>query len=360
MDDQDSLATWTASVDQFLFLLSKPIRQALATFSLAMTLAHHCHSNRIAAATPTDAEVASSRRRMERLLCNGRFKADLFTASLVQSLAQAWPNRRWTLIIDETDRDEKIRSMQILLAYKHRAIPLAVRAYKSTFGKGRRPRLLFALLKLIRKNLPANADVTVLCDRGLAWPDLVRLLQRWNWHYVLRIQGQTRVWPDDAENYSRADALLPQRRGRAFTAHARVFKNAKWLECYFTAIHAKGDKQPGYLISDRPGATRQYRQYGQRTWCEEAFRDEKSGGFCWRESRVNKPKHITRLLMVMLLAMYLCLMLGAQAVKRGERRRMDPHSMRLWSYFKIGMTWLMHQLVANQRLPPLPVPLVPV
>jgi hypothetical protein len=360
MDDQESLATWTASVHQLLFLLSKPIRKALAAFSLAATVAHHCHSNRIAAATPSDAQVASSRRRFERLLDNPRFRSDWFTASLVQSLGQAWPHRRWTLIIDESSRDDEICSMQMLLAYKYRAIPLAVRAYKSTFGDGRRPRLLLALLKRIHKHLPVNADVTVLCDRGLAWPDLIEQLKRWNWHYVLRIQCQTAVWPDGAEHHSRADALLPGRKGKAFTCHARVFKNAGWLDCYFTAIHAKGDKEPGYLISDRPGAIRQYRHYGQRPWCEETFRDEKSSGFCWRESRVNKPKHVTRLLMVMLLAMYLCLVLGARLVKRGQRRQIDPHSVRLLSYFKLGMMWFMHLLVTNQRLPPLPVPLVPV
>ena len=360
MDDPESVATWTASVHPLLFLLSKPIRKSLATFSLAMTLAHHCHSSRIAAATPSAAAVASSRRRIERLLCNPRFQARQLTASLVRSLAQAWPHRRWTLIVDETSRDETMCSMQILLAYKHRAIPLATRAYKSSFGEGRRPRLLMTLLKLIHQNLPKSADVTVLCDRGLAWPDLVDLLQRWGWHYVLRIQCQTAVWPDGVQRHRRADALLPWRRGRAFTCHGRVFKKAGWLECYFTAIHAKGDKQPGYLISDRPGATRQYRQYGQRTWCEEAFRDEKSGGFCWRESRVNKPKHVTRLLMLMLLGMYLCLVQGARLVKSGQRRQLDPHAVRLWSYFKLGMRWIMHLIVSHQRLPPLPVPLVPV
>ena len=360
MDDQQSLATWTASVHELLFLLSKPIRRSVAAFSLAITLSHHCHSNRIAAATPTDAVVSSSRRRLERLLDNDRFDADKFTCSLVRSLSQAWPGRRWTLIIDETDRDEKVRSMQVLLAYKHRAIPLAVRAYKPTFGQGRRPQLLFALLTSIRENLPADADVTVLCDRGLAWPDLVELLQQWGWHYVLRIQCQTSVWPDGAPGDSRADALLPGRRGQAFTTHARVFKVANWLDCYFTAVHMKGDKQPGYLISDRPGVVRQYCKYGQRTWCEEAFRDEKSGGFCWRESHVDDPKHATRLLMVMLLAMYLCLVMGARLVKRGERREMDPHHVRLWSYFKLGITWLTHLQVTHQGWPPLPVPLVPV
>jgi hypothetical protein len=365
MSANPSVPVWSATLNQLLPDLGKPLRKALAVFSIGLAVASHCHSTRVASCTPAPAAPASKRRRLERLLANPRLDAEAVTASLVRSLAEAWagarPRRHWVLIIDETDRDEQIRSLQILLAYKRRAIPLAVRAYRPDF-RGR-PRLLMRLLGLIRRHLPAGAPVTVLADRGLAWPQLVRFCEKSGWHYVLRIQRQTAVWPEGAETHARADALLPARRGRAFTCRARVFKVAGWHDCYFTAVQAggaRGAREPGLLISDRPGASRHYRRYGQRTWCEETFRDEKSGGFCWRQSRVDDPAHATRLLVVMMLATLLCLAVGSHVVKRGLRRSLDPHARRLWSYFRLGLRWLSNTFVSTDRPgPPLPVPLVP-
>jgi hypothetical protein len=338
--------------------VSKPIRGALAAFSMAMALARHCHSGRVAACMPGTAAPASSRRRLERLLANPRLDGQAVTAGLVRSLSGAWPGRRWVLIIDETDRGERLRSLQILLAYKRRAIPLAVRAYRPSFGGGRRPRLLFRLLALIRRSLPPGMDVTVLADRGLAWPALVRFRDASGWHYVLRVQGQTSVWPDGHAAPRRADTLVPRRRGVAFSCRARVFKASGWLDCYFTALHDKRAGEPGLLASGRPGASRHFRRYGQRAWCEEAFRDQKSGGFAWRQSHVDDPAHATRLLVVMLLAMLLCLAVGAQVVKHGLRRLLDPHRKRLLSYFQLGLRWLAQHFVTGAP-PTLPMSLVP-
>jgi hypothetical protein len=336
-----------------------PVRKALASFSLAMVLARHCFSSRIASSVPTSSAVASTRRRFERLLANCHLDNEAVTADLVRTLAMAWPGRPWTLIIDETDKDEHIRSVQVLLAYKHRAIPLAVRAFRP--DKHGRPAMILRLLKRIRDNLPADTQVTVLTDRGLSWPALLRFCQKSRWHYVLRIQSQTSVWPEGAQAYSRADAFIPARKNKPFACRARVFKVAGWCDCWFTAVRAKGSKEPGLLISDQPGAWRQYRRYGQRPWCEEAFRDEKSSGFCWRQSHVEDPAHATRLLVVMMLAMLLCLALGSHLVKRGLRKLLDPHIKRLWSYFTLGLRWLSHVFASpSETRLPLPVPLVPV
>src|SRR5437867_1800894 len=117
MSAHPSVSVWTDTLNHLLGDLQKPIRKALALMSMAMALARNCHSSRIACAAPTTTVPASSRRRLERLLANPHLNSEAVTASLVRSLALAYPNRRWILIIDETDRDEKIRSMQILLAF---------------------------------------------------------------------------------------------------------------------------------------------------------------------------------------------------------------------------------------------------
>lgn len=359
MSGHISVAVWSESLNQLLPGISLPIRKALGSFSLAMALASHCFSSRIASSVPTSAAIASSRRRFERLLANTHLDSEQVTTELVRSFALAWPGRPWTIIIDETDKDERIRSVQILLGYKRRAIPLAVRAFRP--NKRGRPALILRLLKLIRDNLPSDTKVTVVTDRGLSWPSLLRFCVKSHWHYVMRIQSHTSVWPETAETYSRADAFIPARKNRPFTCRAKVFKVAGWCDCWFTAVRVKGAKEPGLLIGDQPGAWQQYRRYGQRFWCEESFRDEKSSGFRWRQSRVEDPAHATRLLVVMMLAMLLCLAIGSRLIKRGLRHLLEPHVVRMWSYFTLGLRWLSHLFASpDENRLPLPVPLVPV
>jgi hypothetical protein len=126
-----------------------------------------------------------------------------------------------------------------------------------------------------------------------------------------------------------------------------VFRVAGWVECYFTAARTPGTAEPWLLVADEPvGGRRHCRTYARRAWCEATFRDEKSGGFGWRDSRVDDPRRATRLLVLLGLAVLLCLALGARVVRRGLRRRLDPHAeRRRLSYFQLGLRWLTHDAV---------------
>jgi hypothetical protein len=75
-------------------------------------------------------------------------------------------------------------------------------------------------------------------------------------------------------------------------------------------------------------------------WCEQSFRDQKSSGLNWRASRVNDPSHATRLLLIMALSMWLCLLVGMGLVRRGWRRYIESRNQRMYSYFKLGLLWL--------------------
>lgn len=357
MSALDSLRQWTASLNDLLPNLSRPVRKAAAAFSLGMALGRHCQAARVAAAVPSAAAApASSARRFERLLANDGLDADAATADLVRGLAAAWsPGRPWTLVVDETDRDDRVRSMQLLLAYKRRAVPVACRAYPPTFGDGGRPRLLLHLLGVVAAALPPGTPVTLLADRGLAWPSVVRFCRGAGWHFVVRVQGQTAVRPAGWPRHVRADALAPDDPAYGPVAcAATAFKAAGWVECHVTAARGP-DGKPWLLVGDEPGGPARCRRYADRTWCEEAFRDEKSSGFCWRQSRVDDPAHATRLLVVIGLAMLLCLATGCRVIKRGLRRRLDPHpAVPRLSYFQLGLRWLLHQCLSGAG-PPLPL-----
>ena len=75
-------------------------------------------------------------------------------------------------------------------------------------------------------------------------------------------------------------------------------------------------------------------------WVEESFRDDKSSGFHWNESRVNDPVHALRLLLAIAVAMVLAASLGSVMIKLGQRVVLDPHRKRRLSVTQLGLRWL--------------------
>jgi hypothetical protein len=71
-------------------------------------------------------------------------------------------------------------------------------------------------------------------------------------------------------------------------------------------------------------------------WVEEAFRDDKSQGFGWQDSRVDDPAHATRLVTVLALAALALVSLGSWLIKRGLRHEVDPRKARRLSVFQLG------------------------
>src|SRR5205814_2947428 len=99
------------------------------------------------------------------------------------------------LIIDETDgRDGKLRSLRILAAFKHRCLPVLGLAYHPKRPPKPMDQLLIDQLTLVQRWLEGyDLKITLLADRGLAWPALVRFCRKHGWHYVLRLQAQTKL-----------------------------------------------------------------------------------------------------------------------------------------------------------------------
>lgn len=323
--------------------------RALAEFSLAVARAGRCSSGAVAAAVGRPAaSVASQRRRFERLLANGRL-----------DLAAAWPaiargvldlhapgRPRVLLVLDETPRGNDLRAMCVRLVVRRRALPLACRCYALGGAPGPMPELVEGLLDEVDACLPEGADVTLLVDRGLTWPESVlgRCL-RLGWHFVGRVQGQTSVRVEGERRHRRADALCP-RPGDVWAGRARVFREAGWLDLTFACRWDPRADGPWLLVSDLPPhAAGRVADYAKRMWAEESFRDDKSAGWQWQASRVLDARHAWVLLTVMALASVLTVEVGLRVIKRGLRRRIDPHVRddRL-SVFTLGLRWIAHTL----------------
>jgi hypothetical protein len=326
--------------------------KTLADLSLGIALCGQCQSGHVAPAVPGHAKPASTQRRQERLLANDRLQPRLALWHLAKNLLASWTGRRLYLLLDETSKADALRVLKVSVAYRKRAVPLMAVCYRPHQPPLPLPQLISWLLRRVQACLPAGAVVTLLADRGLAWPVILDTCVSLGWHYVLRLQGGTKVSLPDGREVTASE--LVDRIGGRWSGQAWLFKKAGWRLASVLAYWPWGREQPWLLVSDERACPRRFQTYGQRTWTEELFRDEKSQGLNWQKSRVNEPRHAERLLLLLALALLLAILLGVRVLKRGWRRHLESGRRRGLSVVQLGLRWLRyvigHELPLNIEL----------
>ena len=350
MSASSMLRDWRQQVQRHLLPdLHGHQSKALADLSFAMTVVAHCQSGKLAVAVPGKARPASVQRRIERTLANDRLDPDAAWPQLASAVLDGFVGGPMMLILDETPNHNDLRCLKITLAYRKRAQPLCCVCYGLGEQPEPMPELIVGLFDAVAACLPEGAEVTLLADRGLAWPSVVDACGELGWHYVIRLQGQTRVRTADGRECSAAD--LAPRPGTRWWGEAEVFKNAGWRTAQVAACWERDCDGAWLLVSDRPDGPRLFRRYAKRVWTEELFKDEKSSGFHWEQSHVTEPAHAARLVLLMALATYLALGLGSRVIQAGLRRFLESSRQRMLSLFQIGLRWVMYCLTHDRPWP---------
>jgi Transposase DDE domain len=311
--------------------------QMLAGLSFGIIEGRSCTLSTVAEHLGCLGKADSVERRIQRWLNNERIQSEAVQMAWVRWVMRSLGlgPERITLWVDETHLGEHLSIMMVGLAYRQRCIGLTWCCYKPDAWPEGQVGLIERLLKRVQSALPEGLDVLVEADRGLGTsPDLVKAVLALGWHYLFRVQGTTHFQSDTL-----ADCELQQliRRGAAdLRATGHVFKKAHWLPTHICLIWDAPQDEPWCLMSDLPELTG--REYGQRNWQEQGFRDLKSGGWRWNASQVWTPDHAERLLLALVLAYALILSIGLRTmadpqlqrnVSRGKRQR--------WSLFRLGL-----------------------
>lgn len=237
------------------------MENTLTEATAAMLLAAHCQLSRLALVGVGRARAPSRERRWQRLVANSRLTMKRALNSWARwVLADA---REATLILDETPQGNRLRVMKLARQIRGRAVPLLWHCYRPDALPMSQDRVVLDLLRRVARALPGAGQVTLLADRGLSWPAVLDFCAQHRWHYILRVQGQTRVRLPDGRQV-RADALTP-RAGTRWCGAAWVFKKAGWRACNVVAHWPAGHEQPWLLITDLPANGYRCRQYRKRS-----------------------------------------------------------------------------------------------
>lgn len=291
-------------------------------------------------ATNESAQVA-----IRRALSDPRLTVAAAYAPLVGETLRHWPADQILLIIDATTLKARLVRLQASVAYQGRAVPVswACLPGQTSLSPGAWPDALDHVLTDAQAVLPPDRPVLVLLDRGFTSPAVWDAVRARGWHPVLRVQRATA--PEQE-----VGTLLGEEPGLV-TALGEVFKKGGWREATVTAVRRDGQPEQWLLVSDLPPGEQRALEYAVRMHIEESFRDEKSQGWQWEQSRIRDLGRAECLLLVLHLASLWCLSCGATAVASGQARRWVRPSRPAWSLFRIGWHWLRQALHRVELVP---------
>jgi hypothetical protein len=289
--------------------------------------------------------ASSHQRYFQRWLKNGRIKPLKLYYPLLRVALSAWSAAQTLyLALDVSELKNGYILIRLGLIYRGRTIPVSWRVLKhNSASVGYKEYKI--LLKQALLILPQGCPVVLLADRGFVHAQLVKFCRTNQWGYRIRAKSSTKVRLPDRSVASFAKLCPPK--GQAHFYQAVYILGEKIGPVHIALANPDPEDEPWYIISDEPTGLTTLDEYALRFDVEEGFLDDKSGGFQVESTKLDDPKAIARLFLVLAVATLYCTSVGGAVVNQKKRRWVDTHWDRGMSYLKIGWRWLRQQFRKN-------------
>lgn len=288
------------------------------------------------------AQVSSLERRVRRVENAGAVTAVTCLHRLARYHLCLGKPQRLVVAIDPTTQAEHVVMLTVSVVYRGRSLPLAWTVWAGNVplqGVGFWARVE-QVLDEVQTILPIGIPIIWVADRAFGTPQFTDLVTARGWHYVVRVQGQTRY----QDQQGRLDSIrhLVQHKGERGKRRGLFFKGAGWREASGVVVWGRRHTAPLCLVSDLPPDWELITRYRQRYTIEALFRDYKSAGWHWEQGQVRDLNHLHRLLVFMALAAWFALLLGTQVAHEclsqppSTSRRTPPFQAK-FSLFQLGL-----------------------
>ena len=293
----------------------KSPREKLAIMIAALIEARSCNTMELAARLPMETERAASRYAwIERFLSTETIDDMDVMGVMTRGLLPTLSAQGQTLIIsmDQTSLDAGRAIAMMSARVGERALPLFWQV-KNT--KGNIPiKDYLPLLERLKLCVPDGIKVMILADRFFGSPELVAACQRHGFAYRIRLKGNLTLTHQGGELSvdDMARLNLPGL-SDADLCNSGVITNIGY-------IHDKGHPEPWFVAMDATPSRTTTLDYGLRWSIEPMFADFKSRGFRFQDTHLQRPERISRLLLVLTIAMTWATANG-QVVQKKPRSR---------------------------------------
>ena len=303
------------------------------------------HLSRIANKMPGKAKLTSTVQKLRRLLFNGAIRVRHWYHPVAQMLitrqAQAGSIR---LLVDGSTVGFSHQLLIVALAYRRRALPIAWTWVKSNRGHSSARKQL-ALLRYVHGLIPQGVVVSLAGDSEFGAIAVLRQLDAWHWHYVVRQKSSH--WVSKTGIYWQQFGSLIEKPGQTHWSAGAYLTDQHGYQVNLLAHWEKGEKEPWLLSTNFSTPFLTLQGYSRRMWVEEMFGDFKGHGVDLQNTHLRHFGRLSRLMLAVALLYVFVIALGSHVTKRGERPLVDRNERRDLSIFRIGF-YSLERYLANQ------------
>jgi hypothetical protein len=308
---------WKRVLAQWLTDPCPTRRTNLTWLIVGLYLSGKVQTSAIVQRWPMAVQVSSLTRRLSRFLDNAAVRPAVWFRPVARQLLARAAQHTLTIIVDASKVGAGHQLVIVSLAYKHRALPLAWTWVAYAKGAVATDTQL-ALFKRVHGLLPAGAQVILVGDAGFSSVLVLRQLEVWGWHYVLRQKGKFLLQRSQRTDWERLDSLVTAAGQQVWRAAVRF--TAKWQHpTQVLAYWQIGYERPWLLTTNLLSAHTARRAYARRMWIEEMFGDWKGHGWDIETTHLRHPARLSRLVLALALLYIWLVFWGERLIKAGCR-----------------------------------------
>jgi len=211
-----------------------------------------------------------------------------------------WSSPQIVLAMDATYLGSRFTILDVSVVYQGGALPVAWYILPGNTKRAWHP-LWVRLLNAIREALPADLEVYVLTDRGLASKRLFQVIEQKGWIPLMRIRTQGKFRRPRAKTWRNLDRL--PRPGMGIWCHEVLVFKGDPLRCTLLVCWGVDYDEPHLILTTCSPTQVTPNIYALRVWIEAGFKDLKRGGLRWEQTKMTDPRRVERLWLVMAVAL---------------------------------------------------------
>src|SRR5713226_4234281 len=337
-----SIAEWQKRVAEVLPRLSKSQAKVLGLISYGMIMLDGCGLTRLSHGLGKIEEVPASRLRQrirefyyEAEAKRGKKRREVDVQAcfgdLLAAILRTWQGKKeLALALDASSLGERFTSLNVSVMYRGCGIPVAWIIIPAQQKGTWRP-YWEHLLELVGAVVPKDWKVIVLADRGLYAAWLFEAIQKQGWHPFLRVNATMGFRAEGQVDFRPIESLL-KRRGGSWRGQGTCSEEGKRLPATLLIRWEKGYEEAVAVVTDLPEEEAEVGWYFVRFWIEGEYKDHKSGGLGWQQTKMTDAKRAERLWLAMAVAMQIAVLVGgleeAREQEQPERTRRRAQSSR--------------------------------
>lgn len=332
--------TWKKQIEAIATDLRKTQKQGMVWLIIGIYISKSVNLGIVAGKIPGKIKRLSNVKRLSRLLKN---KA-IDVGKIYEPIAKKWieaqirSSQQVKLIIDGTKVGYGHQLLMISIAYRRRAIPICWGWVDHVKGHSSVEQQL-ELLREVKRMIPPGVAVLLVGDSEFGAIDLIKSLESWWWHYVLREKSRLYIWIDEEKEWNTL-GNLEVKPGETMWVEQCYLTQQKIHPTSLLIVWKKGEKEPWFLATNLPDANLAKTAYARRMWIEEMFGDMKSNGFDLEKTMLRHADRLSRLTLAVALLYVWMISIGGKTIKNGDRHWVDRNDRRDLSIFQIGLRFL--------------------